>query len=149
MEPKTMVELHTFLASYWWTVTTYRYFEQQQFAVCPLWMFFFSWYVLPGACTLFLDLWSEFEGPSFLVLRLCQGSWWLRLFAYRRMDGKTSQYVLVYIFGIPSCRGYDCLVFPSRLRFVVQTLRQRWKQFTTGWKNLTLRIQLFLFSPRR
>ena len=92
---------------------------------------------------MFLDLWSEFECPSFLVLRLCQGSWWLRLFAYRRMDGKTSQYVLVYIFGIPSCRGYDCLVFPSRLRFVVQKLRQRWKQFTTGWKNLPYEYSCF------
>ena len=38
MEPKRIAELHTFYASYWWTVTTFRYFEQQQFAVCPLWI---------------------------------------------------------------------------------------------------------------
>ena len=38
MEPKRIAELHTFYASYWLTVTTFRYFEQQQFAVCPLWI---------------------------------------------------------------------------------------------------------------
>ena len=38
MEPKQIADLHTFWASYWWTVTTFRYFEQQQFAVCPLWI---------------------------------------------------------------------------------------------------------------
>ena len=47
---------------------------------------------------------------------------------------------LVSIFGIAPSRGYDCLVFASRLHLVVQT---------TGQKNIILQIQPFLLAPRR
>ena len=42
--PKTIVELHTFWATFWWAVRTFIYFHRQPlFVVCP-----FCWYIWLG-----------------------------------------------------------------------------------------------------